>query len=99
MKQLFCTAGFLTYSVFESPSRTLFSLSGKRIIQKLFFNELHTYSSFFIEKSLQQRVCSGFSPDSLLTFSLKRKNDPSHGTKIVKMIAIKKINCTFVRKL
>jgi|GEM_PF-6483051 len=35
----------------------------------------------FIEKSLQQRDCSGFSPDSLLIFFSNEKNEPLHGGK------------------
>jgi hypothetical protein len=53
-KRVFILAGLLTYSIFECPSR-FFTKQWKKVLSKDFW------------RSLQQRVCSGFSPDSLFS--------------------------------
>jgi hypothetical protein len=56
-------AGLLTYSFFETPFPFLVGTVVLSIVQR-------------IKRSLQQRVCSGFSPDSLFSASPERKRTP-----------------------
>jgi hypothetical protein len=64
-------AGLLTCSIFETSLPFLYANSGLSVVQRLW-------------RSLQQRVCSGFTPDSLFIFSVNTEKDTKTGAKTTK---------------